>query len=65
MKQQINENRAECSDCHQVLISEDEDVFVACKCGQLKIGGGKERLLRTGKFIERTKFLLNESLIKE
>lgn len=55
----INENKAQCTKCGEIVASES-NALVTCSCGQLSIGGGKDMLLREGRYIEKTTYLLNE-----
>jgi hypothetical protein len=44
----IQENKARCKHCGDLLISSEDQVEDTCTCGKLKVSGGKGYLGRTG-----------------
>lgn len=55
----IQSNKAKCTKCGQVIES-FSDTTITCNCGNLKISGGKNVLIREGKFEELSQHLLND-----
>ncbi len=57
----ILKNSVKCNKCGDVVVSESVDNKVSCKCGNIKISGGKNYLLREGDdYSELTKYFLND-----
>jgi hypothetical protein len=48
-------NKAKCTECGDILISEDSNKWEECSCGQLKITGGHFYVERVGKHKELSK----------
>jgi len=47
-------NKAECTECGDVVESKHRHDMVWCSCGQMAVDGGLAYLRRVGKFIERS-----------
>lgn len=66
----LNENKIQCSKCGDIIVSESEHHPTSCKCGHVKVSGGKVAKIRSlangtvanlnEDFIELSTFLLNE-----
>jgi hypothetical protein len=66
----LNENKIQCSKCGDVIISESELHPASCKCGHVKVSGGKTAKIRSlangtvanpdTDFIELSTYVLNE-----
>lgn len=61
MSDTILKNSVKCNLCDDVIVSESVSAKVSCRCGNIKISGGKSFLLREGcNYEEKTQFLLND-----
>lgn len=46
MKMIVQKNRAKCTKCDTIVVSEVEDVFKSCSCGSLRVAGGQKDMIR-------------------
>jgi hypothetical protein len=57
----ILKNSVKCNLCGDIIVSEGVDHKVSCKCGNIRISGGNQYLIREGiNYEELTQYMLNE-----